>query len=232
MDPEYCDRAVILGETLVLADLHLGKGAASRVELPLGGDTEVIERIETLLDRFAPETVVLAGDVLHAFDYVPDPAKQALQDLNRAVRRSGADLVVLRGNHDTMLDSVWDGEVCDTYRFHSADSEETVVCHGHEPPPDGAECYVIGHDHPAIVIEGQKRHCYFRGESVYRDSDLLVVPAFNRLVEGVTVNGRIGEAGERSPLLTDIGQLRPIVYEREADETFEFPRLDRFQRLL
>jgi metallophosphoesterase superfamily enzyme len=107
-----------------------------------------------------------------------------------------------------------------------------VVCHGHERPGIDADRYVMGHDHPAIVIEGRKRQCYLVGSGAYRGADLVVMPAFNHLVEGVTVNGRIGEAGERSPLLTDIGRLRPVVRDEKADETLEFPPLYQFQRML
>jgi hypothetical protein len=226
----YRDRALLVGETLVLADLHLGKGAASSVEFPLGASEDVVERVGALLDHFDPEAVVLAGDILHAFDYVPDAASDAFAALVDAVREDCARLVVLEGNHDAMLDSLWDGDLHDSYRIDG--DTETVVCHGHERPDADADRYVMGHDHPAIVIEGQKRHCYLVGSAVYRGADLVVCPAFNRLVEGVTVNGRIGEAGERSPLLRDIGRMRPVVYDGEAGESLEFPSLDRFERML
>ena len=229
--PIYRDRAALVGDALVLADLHLGEGAASAVEFPVGASADVVDRVETLLDAFDPAEVVLAGDVFHTFDHVPDPAERAFDALVAAVREAGARPVVVEGNHDAMLGSVWSGPLHDAYRL-SDPAAGTVVCHGHEAPGIEADRYVIGHDHPAIVIEGRKRQCYLVGRGVYEDSDVVVLPAFNRLVEGVTVNGRIGEPGERSPLLTDTGRFRPVVYDREADETLEFPALDRFRRLL
>jgi metallophosphoesterase superfamily enzyme len=99
----YRDRALLVNETLVLADLHLGKGAASSVEFPLGASEDVVDRLVALLDRFDPETVVLAGDVLHAFDYVPDAASDAFAALVDALREAGARPIVLEGNHDTMF---------------------------------------------------------------------------------------------------------------------------------
>jgi putative SbcD/Mre11-related phosphoesterase len=234
MAPVYRDRAVCLDGTLVLADLHFGKGAASNVEFPLGAEADVVDRLGDLLDRFEPGEVVLAGDVFHTFEYVPDAASEALGDVVAAVREAGAELVVVEGNHDTMLDSVYAGEVRDSYELSSPDGgETTVVCHGHEEPAVDADRYVIGHDHPAIVIEGQKRPCFLDGRGAYRRSDVLVVPSFNRMVAGVSVNGRVGTARpELSPLVTRVAQFRPVVWDEAAGETLEFPPLGQFERML
>jgi metallophosphoesterase superfamily enzyme len=232
MDVTFRDRAVRLGETLVVADLHLGKGAASAVEFPLGADADVVGRFEDLLERFDPAEVVLAGDVLHSFDYVPDGVAETVGSLTDAARDAGARPVMIEGNHDTMLGSVWSGRVHDEYRV-DADGTDVLVCHGHEEPDGTAERYVIGHDHPMIEIEGRKRPCLLDGRGVYRESDVLVVPPFNRLVEGVSVNGRIGAARPHlSPLVTRVAQFRPLVYDETADETLEFPPLGQFDRML
>jgi putative SbcD/Mre11-related phosphoesterase len=234
MDPVYRDRAVFLDGTLVLADLHFGKGAASNVEFPLGAEDDAVDRLGDLLDHFAPDEVVLGGDVFHTFEYVPDVAEEALASAVRTVREAGAELVVVEGNHDTMLDSAYAGEVHQAYELSDSDgSETTVVCHGHEEPNVDADRYVIGHDHPAIVIEGQKRPCFLDGRGVYRGADVLVVPSFNRMVAGVSVNGRVGASRpELSPLVTRIAQFRPVVWDETADETLEFPPLGQFERML
>jgi len=249
METVYRDRAVLVGETLVLADTHFGKGAASNVEFPLGAGEDAVDRLGDLLDRFDPAEVVLAGDVFHSFDYVPDSAGAALADLTRTVREAGARPVLVRGNHDTMLGEVWSGNLHGEYVVSDRDEggggsgdeggggsgagERVVVCHGHEEPETQADRYIVGHDHPTIVIEGQKRPCYLDGRGVYRGSDVLVVPPFNRLIGGVSVNGRIGTARpELSPLVTDVERFRPVVWDGEADETLEFPPLGQFQRML
>jgi putative SbcD/Mre11-related phosphoesterase len=224
----YRDRALLLGDTLVVADLHLGKGAASSVELPIGASMDVVDRIETLVADFGPEEVVVAGDLLHSFDSVPDPARKAVESLRETVEDAGVPLVVTPGNHDTMLDSVWDGPTEDEYRIG-----DTVVLHGHEEPTEDAERYVVGHDHPSIVIEGKKWPCYCYGTGAYRGSDVVVLPAFNRLVEGVRLDGRNDPRGVvRSPLIPDVRQFRPIVRDEDADETLRFPPLGELERML
>lgn len=232
MDPVYRERAVCIDGTLVLADLHFGKGAASSVEFPLGAEDDEVDRLRRLLDHFDPDEVVLAGDVFHTFEYVPDVAEAALSDVVGAVRGAGARLVVIEGNHDTMLDAVYGGRVRDSYEL-DVDGERVVVCHGHEEPGVDADRYVVGHDHPAIVIEGQKRPCFLDGRGAYHRSDVLVVPSFNRLVAGVSVNGRVGVSRpELSPLVTRVGEFRPVVWDGEAAETLRFPPLAQFEKML
>jgi len=145
------------------------------------------------------------------------------------VADSDAELVLVRGNHDSQLDRVVDLTVHDAYRLDSG----TVVCHGHEEPTERGDRYVVGHDHPKITIEGDDWPCYLLGKGVYGGADVLVLPAFTRLASGVAVNGGHGRGTlERSPLVTDIDRFRPVVRDEDADETLEFPFLGAFRELL
>jgi len=227
MAPTYRDRAVLLDGTLVLADLHLGRGEASPVEVPVGDGADVLERSTRLLAELDPETIVLAGDVLHAFDSVPYGVGEWLRTLRDRVHEHGADLVVVAGNHDAMLDAVYDGGAVDVHRL----DDDTAVVHGHEEPGVDAGRYVLGHDHPTIEIEGQRHPCWLVGPGGPAGRDLLVLPAFNRLATGVTVNGM--RAGDfQSPLVTDTGALAPVVRDADAGETLRFPPLADFRHRL
>ncbi len=111
------------------------------------------------------------------------------------------------------------------------------VLHGHEPPavdgddPADPDLYVVGHDHPTIEIEGQRRPCYLHGRGCYRGADLLMLPPFTRLAAGTPVNG-MSTADFISPLVTDADLLRPLVHDEAAAETLAFPPLGRFRELL
>jgi len=223
------DRALLVGETLVLADLHVGRGADSNVELPVGDGGDMVERVAGLLDRFDPAEVVVAGDLLHSFRTVPRTVRATVDGLVSAAREAGARMVVTPGNHDTMLESVWSGPTAEAYRVDGAGG--TVVCHGHVDPGVEADRYVVGHDHPTITIEGQRRPCYLAGEGVYRGADVVVLPAFNRLLRGVEVNGMT--AGEfMSPLVADADAFAPVVRDEAGDETLSFPPLGEFRHRL
>ncbi|KZN24183.1 metallophosphoesterase [Haladaptatus sp. R4] len=227
VDAEFADRAVFLpsADALVLADLHIGRDATSNVSLSLGERTDLTTRVSDLLDRFSPGEVVLAGDVLHAFDRLPEEAESTFADFRELVDEAGATLVVVRGNHDTLLDELADPR--DEYRL----ADGTLVHHGHEEPDADAPRYVVGHDHPAIEIEGKRRPCYLWGEETYRGSDVLVLPAFTRFASGMVVNDLRG-GDFQSPLVTRTNPLRPIVRDEDADETYRFPPLAEFRKLL
>jgi putative SbcD/Mre11-related phosphoesterase len=220
------DRAALIDDILVLADLHIGRGAASNLELPVGEGAEMVERFEALCERFDPAEIVVAGDLLHSFETVPGPVEETLAGLREAAAEAGARIVVTPGNHDTLLDAVWSGPTTEEYRLG-----ETVVCHGHVAPAAEAERYVVGHDHPTITIEGQRRHCFLAGEGVYDGADVLMLPTFNRLIPGVEING-MRTADFMSPLVTDADALAPVVWDEAAGESLTFPALGEFRHRL
>ena len=222
----YDGRALVLGDVLVVADLHVGRGTGGELEFPVGSGTDMVERFRDLIERHEPDEVVIAGDLLHSFQTVPRTVEDTVTGLNAACREAGARLVVTPGNHDTMLDSVWDGPTTAEYRVG-----DSLLLHGHEPPESEADRYVVGHDHPTIEIEGQRRPCYLVGEGQYRGSDVVMLPSFNKLNAGVRVNAM--SAGEfQSPLVTDADRLAPVVWDERARKTRAFPPLGEFRRML
>lgn len=235
------ERAVYVdpADALVVADLHLGRAAASNVDAPLPDGEDALERLASLLERTGPATVVVAGDLLHSFSEVPRGVERTVAALRGTVEDAGAALVVTPGNHDAMLERVFDGETSPAYRL--ADGE-TVVLHGHESPgenaepepttdPGGVERYVIGHDHPALSVEGRKVPCFLYGPEAYDGADVLQLPAFTRLAPGSTVNGMSGR-DFASPLVRVADRFHPAVRDADADETLWFPPLGECRRVL
>ncbi|EMA29259.1 hypothetical protein C444_14601 [Haloarcula japonica DSM 6131] len=226
MTASYDDRALLLDGTLVVADLHVGRGTGGSLELPVGSGSDMVQRFQSLVDRHDPDEVVVAGDLLHSFRTVPRSVESTVAGLKSACQGVGARLVVTPGNHDTMLDGVWDGPTETEYRIG-----EMVVCHGHEAPDTEADRYVVGHDHPTISIEGQRRPCYLVGSGQFRGSDVVMLPSFNKLNAGVEVNEM--RAGDfQSPLVTDTDRLEPVVWDESGRETLSFPPLGEFRRML
>jgi putative SbcD/Mre11-related phosphoesterase len=214
-DATFTERAVSLpaADALVLADLHLGRARDADVAMPVPEHERVADRIDGLLDRFSPATTVLAGDVLHAFDSVPAGVADALSVIVETIRGADSRVVVTPGNHDTMLDSVYDGERAPAFRL----SDGTVVCHGHERPTIDGERYVVGHDHPAIEFEGRRYRCTLVGRE---ETPVAVLPACSPLAAGTTVNRR---HAVQTPLVTDLDAYAPVV--TVDGETRRFPPL-------
>lgn len=229
--PVACaDRAVYLPDAnaLVIADVHLGRGEASAVDAPIDAAAGTVARFEALLDRFDPDTAVVAGDLLHSFAWIPSAVEARLEAIAAAAEAADADLVVVEGNHDALLEEAFDGATTDELALSDG---ETLVLHGHDPPRRSADRYVIGHDHPALSIDGRKHPCYLYGPGVYDGADLLVLPAFTTLARGTTINRR-RTADFASPLVTDAGALHPAIRDEAADETLWFPPLADCRRLL
>ena len=233
-DVAFADRAAYLEvpDVLVLADLHVGRDESSAVTLPIGEREDLHERLASLLERFDPETVVVAGDVVHTFDGVSDRSLETLRRLSEVCRDAGAGVELVAGNHDTALSAAWDAPVHDEYVVgEDTMTSRTVACHGHDPPDRSADLYVFGHLHPTIEIEGDRRPCFLYGHETYGGSDVLCLPAFTRLAPGVAVND-VNAAAFDAPLVPDADRLEPIVYDADADETFQFPPLGEIRGLL
>ncbi|WP_440769441.1 metallophosphoesterase [Natronorubrum sp. DTA28] len=223
-------RALVVpdADALVVADVHLGKAVDSHVDAPIDDGRDVRDRLESLLARTEPETVVVAGDLLHSFNRLPRGVERDLAGLESVVDDAGASLVVTPGNHDTMLEGAFDGDTSPEYRL--ADGE-TVVCHGHEEPDLEADRYVVGHDHPALSVEGRKLPCFLYGPEVYEGADVIVCPAFTRLASGATVNG-MSSRDFQSPLVADPNSFHPVVWDDSSGEPLWFPPLGECRRLL
>ncbi|MFC7072863.1 metallophosphoesterase [Halovenus rubra] len=222
------ERAIVLDNVLVVADLHVGRGSASNVELPVGDGSDMIQRLSELCQEFNPGTVIVAGDLLHSFNTIPRQVERTVDGLQSVVSDLGAELVVTPGNHDTMLDTVWSGPTTQEYKISGTG---TVVCHGHVEPEMDAQRYIIGHDHPTISIEGQRLPCHLASQEAYQGAALLMLPSFNRLVRGVEVND-MSSSDFMSPLVCDAGSLAPALRDTDARETLTFPTLEEFRHRL
>lgn len=225
----FRDRAVYLDatETLVCSDLHLGRQATSRVAAPLGESTDIVGRLAALIEQFGPRRVVFAGDILHSVSSLPSGVDRTVESLYETCLDGGSKPVAIEGNHDPLLAAVWPESVKQSVTL----ADGTVICHGHEEPDCRGNRYLIGHDHPAISIEGKRHPCLCVDPTGYHGTELLVLPAFTRLAGGVKLN-RLRADALQSPLVDSVDSLQPYVWDAEADKTLQFPPLGEFRRLL
>jgi putative SbcD/Mre11-related phosphoesterase len=228
-DLQFSDRAVYLADAdaLVLADLHVGRESSSQVAAPISDADDLIGRLNALLATYEPATAVFAGDILHSFGHLPVPARQTVEELWNTCESAGIDAIAVAGNHDDRLSDCWPGGV----EAETELSDGTIVCHGHEPPERRGDRYIIGHDHPALGIEGVRRPCYLFGEKAFRGGDLLVLPAFTRLAGGVECNSRTA-SDLQSPLVGDLGAMQPVVWDGDGEASLWFPPLGSIRQQL
>jgi uncharacterized protein len=191
----------------VVSDVHIGLEETlyrQGLHFPLHEEETLLSRFEAVLARFKPTTMVLDGDIFHSFDRVSRAVRAAFFGIVEALRAE-CEVVLVRGSHDTMLPLVA-GRTVDRY-----DAGGYTVIHGDLSVKDHGTL-VLGHDHPVIEIEMERFPCFLYGQGAVHGKDLIMMPAFNPLSPGVTINYAKGR-DFLSPMLrrVDTGSLQPVV---------------------
>lgn len=166
-------------ETLILADLHLGKSQTLRAAgaaIPSGVLDETLGRLDRAIERTGATRLLVVGDLLHA-------GVGLTADLVERVGRWRAlfpgRLTVVPGNHDRSLASVaerWGAEIAEGVL------KEDGLAFTHEPAAQPGLFTWAGHVHPAIRLSGGgdrvRLPCFVIG------SELGLLPAFTRFAAG------------------------------------------------
>lgn len=206
------------------SDLHIGledELLRQGLAFPLQEERLLLERLEEILKKFKPAAFVLAGDIVHSFNRIDRKVIAKLDSVIRLLEKQ-CRVILLRGSHDTML-STLPREILDRY-----DREGFTFAHGHAALEEHKNL-IIGHEHPVIQIEMERLPCFLYGHEVVKGKDLIMLPAFNPLCQGVTINHVEGR-DFMSPLLkrVDTGELAPVV--EVQGEVLVFPRLTKLRR--
>ena len=179
------DRAVYwpARQTLLVADLHLGKDASFRVAglpVPAGKSTKDLSRIDALIDSTGATRLVVLGDLVHGrTSHQPELAETFTRW--RASRKA-LEILLIRGNHDRaagLTPADWavreaaepfdDGPL--TFTHHGGTSDRPHLC---------------GHVHPVVALRDFDRSraslpCFVI------DPMQLMLPAFGAFTGGFKI---------------------------------------------
>ena len=177
---------------VLVADLHLGKGAAFRAAghpVPAGTSRETLERLSAVLEAApSPRFLWILGDLFHAGAGVT-PGLAGSWARWRS-RHPGLTVGLVAGNHDRGLE-----EVARSWRMEVP--EEAVRVGGfllaHHPPETPEEPTVAGHLHPVVRLRNGRRW-RMRSPCFWLRREVLILPALGALVDGAGI--RMG-AGDR-----------------------------------
>jgi DNA ligase-associated metallophosphoesterase len=162
--------------TLLVADVHFGKAQVLReggIPLPRGSTDGDLARLDALLERHAPERLLVLGDLVHGRT-APDAAWIDGVATWRA-GRPHLECVVLRGNHDRHFDPARLGFDVVEGALH-----EGPFVFAHEPAPDPRGYVLAGHIHPGVVL--RERHApRTRLPAFWFAATVGILPAFGRL---------------------------------------------------
>jgi DNA ligase-associated metallophosphoesterase len=178
---------------ILVADLHLGKGAAFRAAgrpVPAGTSRQTLTRLTALVEAApAAERLWILGDLFHH-------PSGTTGGLDRGWRRWRADhprldTLLVEGNHDRRLKEV--------ARRWGLDVRRAPVPLGglelhHEPPLAGPEVGpgVAGHLHPVVRLR-EGRRSRLRLPCFWLRREILVLPALGSLVDGAGIQVGPGE---------------------------------------
>ena len=187
--PEKC---VFLpaSDTLLVADLHIGKAVSFRqlgVPVPAGTTDETLSVLTRLVRRLEPRRIVFLGDLLHS---VRSLAPGTLAALTRWRELHGKiEMTLVRGNHD---DHAGDPPAAlDIQAF-----DEPLPHHGlalsHHPRPMAGAFVLAGHLHPCISLGG-RAHDWHRLPCFWFSDRVGVLPAFGAFTGMQSIRAQPGE---------------------------------------
>jgi hypothetical protein len=165
-------------DTLLVADLHLEKGAAfaSRGQMLPPYDTRsTLSRLAACIDIFKPRRVVALGDSFHRSELAGRLHEDDRDEL--AGLQKGREWYWILGNHDPDLPESVGGFVCRSLTIGG-------IILRHEPTV-GRAAEIAGHLHPVARIA--RRGEVFRRKCFATDGLRLVMPAFGAYTGGLNL---------------------------------------------
>lgn len=207
MDFVTGEPCVILRDTVVIADLHIGiETEYFRNGIRLPSQTQkMVTRIDNIIEETQARRVVIAGDVKHQVPGITQQENREVPDFLKHLTYK-VDVALIPGNHDGGISSILPNKVA-LQPTEGLLLGDTFITHGHAWPSWEfleAKYMVIGHTHPLIEFrdklgyrwleqvwirasldEAAIREKYGRVESV---PELIIMPAFNPFAGGIAMN--------------------------------------------
>lgn len=178
------EKAAMVGETAIIADLHLGFEEVMRdagIAFPRAQIAEIEKMLEKLFERGVKKLVV-AGDLKHEFSRnLPYEWKDVEKFVN-FVEDHGVELTVVKGNHDNYLAAILGKFGIDV--IESLELNDLLVVHGHREF-NTERSAIIGHEHPAVKLK--IRGIVYNYPCFLKLKNVLVLPSFSPLLSGSDV---------------------------------------------
>jgi DNA ligase-associated metallophosphoesterase len=194
-------------QTVVVADVHLGKGAAFRsggFPVPTGNSEKDLQRLGDLLRATGARRLVVLGDLVHA-------RSSHQPELYESVRRwrnnwASTEVMLIRGNHDRSA-----GRVPSEWNIREVEEpfDDGGILFSHFPHCDGKRPVLAGHLHPVYSVRdfdgsSVRVPCFVVGEDL-----CAVLPPFGSLTGGHPVPRQEG----RRIFLTSPSRVTPLLGE-------------------
>lgn len=222
MKLQYVDRGILVHNTLIISDLHLGMEASMRKKgtlVPNHQIDQLLKDIKSLLTTHKPKHVIINGDLKHDFGTISDQEWREVKKVIRLIQEH-AQLTLIKGNHDKVTEIIAEKthtQVTDHFLLN-----DIYICHGDTLQENEdftkATTIIIGHEHPAFALEEDNKRelykCFMK--TTYQKKILYVLPSFSQL----TIGTDIQEHTFLSPFLQDIKKAHITITQNK--ELFDF----------
>ncbi len=197
--PLWNQKALQIGDTLVIADLHIGyERELEKKGVNLPSQTEkMVENIIKKLKDHDFDKLIIVGDLKHN---IPQSTWQEYKEIPEAMDewlKVVDEIHVLKGNHDGNISKYLPSEV---FIHPSSGSviDDVGYFHGHANPSIEVietGLVVMAHNHPTVSLidsldNKQKEQCWVRFN--YQAQDFkgkgIIIPHYNPLLGGVSIN--------------------------------------------
>jgi DNA ligase-associated metallophosphoesterase len=194
------DRAVFwpARQTLLLADVHLGKSATFRtLGVPVPESTaKDLSRITRLIEQTQARRIVILGDLIHAKSGRQPEVLDSIANWRQL--HSEIEMLLIRGNHDRASGRI-------PLEWNIQEVEEPFMDDGfvltHDQPCDPERPTFAGHIHPTVHLPDYDGSIATVPCFVF-DERCAILPAFGSFTGGYKVDAQRGRrmfviAGER-----------------------------------
>jgi hypothetical protein len=201
IEPVYKERALIVGDALVVGDLHLGlewelreRGIAIKPQWE-----DMRNKLFDLLNSHSVNKLIILGDLKHN---VPKASRGEYRKLPKLLKEISEcwEVIIIKGNHDGLLEELLSGSFKVLKSFQLG---RVLFAHGHTiVDPGGYKFLILGHNHPCVEFSdelgyGPREPVWMRSKlnkfgmeyfGISRSPTLIIVPAFNEMLSGTPLN--------------------------------------------
>lgn len=187
------DLALFIKEcrALIISDTHLGYESEFNnkgMMIPRFSLLKMKKRIESIIKKTNPNTIIINGDIKHNFGKVDNLEWRDTLRFFKLLKENSKELILIKGNHDKIIEPIAKKHNIKIKEYLKID--DTLITHGDKIKEiDNYNTIIIGHEHPAINIKENNRKekfkCFFKGK--YKDKTLIVQPSFSDMTQGTDI---------------------------------------------
>ncbi len=225
----FLEDSLVIGDILVISDLHIGNDDFMEESL--------FEKLEQLFDYLKKEKIgvkkiVVLGDIKDKFGEINDIEWRGvirLLDFLLSKIKDKEDLIIIKGNHDSVLKPILDKRNIVLRDFYILD--DLGFIHGNKLYKECEDCKILfmGHFHPLVTLKdkykSERYKCFLKG--IYDKKEIYILPNFNPIYTGfsfgISDNEEFSDIKER-----DLKNFQVIIYDSKERKDLSFGKLKKY----